>query len=465
MWVAVVANIDWPSAKGLSPIKQVEEMTRILDAAVRCKMNAVILQVRPSCDTMYPSELEPWSEFLTGRSGRGPQPEYDPLATWIHEAHARGLELHAWFNPFRARHFKAEFPDAPLHVSQSQANWVKRYDNLLWLNPAIPEAREHSLKVIMDVVTRYDIDGVHLDDYFYPYPKEGVAFPDETEFAHYRDAGGELERSDWRRDIINGFVRDLYESVKQAKPHVRVGISPFGIWRPGHPKGVEGFDAYEKLAADARLWLRSGWLDYCAPQLYWPIDAPKQSYEALLRWWLENNVQGRHLWIGNYTSRIEREGASKSWEPEEIVRQIEMTREVKQGRSSATGNIHFSAVAIVENRRGIADRLKETYTQTALTPACNWLAAGESPPGLPRVAAESADGSTVITAESVTGEPARNWVVWARYGETWRIAVTPNMEEPIRLKSDGSGGTLTQVGVAALDRFGRLGPAVTLERR
>ncbi|MFN5956346.1 MAG: glycoside hydrolase family 10 protein, partial [Planctomyces sp.] len=215
VWVATVANIDWPSKKGLPSDQQQAEMRRILDRAVELKLNAILLQVRPSCDAIYPSSLEPWSEFLTGQSGKPPSPEYDPLAMWIEEAHARGLELHAWVNPFRSRHFRAEGPDAANHINIARPDLVRKYDNLLWLDPGEPEAQEHSLRVIMDLVNRYDLDGVHYDDYFYPYPKDNVPFPDDAPFARARAAGETRSKADWRRANIDNFVRRLYEEIKK----------------------------------------------------------------------------------------------------------------------------------------------------------------------------------------------------------------------------------------------------------
>ncbi len=469
VWVASVANIDWPSAKGLSQEAQLEEMGRILDMATRCNLNAIVLQVRPACDALYPSELEPWSEFLTGESGKPPQPLYDPLATWIKEAHARGLELHAWFNPFRARHFKSEKPDGAGHVSRTHPEWVRSYDTFLWLDPGVEAAREHSLRVIMDVVSRYDVDGVHLDDYFYPYPKGSLPFPDEQPYGAYVAAGGKLGRSDWRRSNIDGFMRELYQRVKKAKPEVKVGISPFGIWRPGYPPGIEGFDAYERLSADARLWLRSGWLDYCSPQLYWSVDSAKQSYARLQDWWIANNDRQRHLWIGNYTSRIEPADApagTATWLPEEIVKQVEATRASARGAGGATGNIHFSAVALVQNRRGIADALRSgPYRDPALVPASPWLAEGEAP-GAPGVEVLKGEGEWMrVRVSAAKGTAAKRWVIWARYGETWRMVVAPaegaegaGVQE-VPLRGTTGAGALNAVSVRGMDAFGREGQA------
>ena len=460
VWVASVANIDWPSAKGLSQQQQLAEMTAILDAAAKCNLNAILLQVRPACDALYPSDLEPWSEFLTGQSGKPPEPPYDPLATWIRETHARGMELHAWFNPFRARHFKSDKPDAANHVSNAKPDWVRAYDNLLWLDPGVPEARKHSLDVILDVVRRYDIDGVHLDDYFYPYPKEGAPFPDDASYVSYQQGGGALAREDWRRSNIDEFVRSMYGEIKKRKSHVKVGISPFGIWRPGFPPGIEGFDAYAKLSADARRWLREGWLDYCAPQLYWPTDSVKQNYARLQDWWTANNDQRRHLWIGNYTSRIEPADAAPekpSWSADEILRQIEVTRTANRGLGAPSGNIHFSMVALLQNRRGVADALRAgPYAQQAAVPACAWLAPeGSQPPTVPTFEINATTGDQIeLRMTTTTDSTATRWAIQARYGETWRMAIT-DATATVSIRSKTSLGDINAISVQAIDPFGR----------
>jgi uncharacterized lipoprotein YddW (UPF0748 family) len=316
------------------------------------------------CDALYESKLEPWSEFLTGEQGKSPG--YDPLAFAVEEAHKRGLELHAWFNPYRAWNPSAKGPPAKSHLVKARPDIARKYGKHYWLNPTHPDVQAHSLAVILDVVKRYDVDGVHMDDYFYPYPERDakgaeIPFPDDDTWAKYRESGGKLSRDDWRRDAVNRFVKQLYADVHAAKPHVKVGISPFGIWRPGNPPGIAGFDQYGKLYADAKLWLNEGWVDYFTPQLYWPIHQEKQSYPKLLNWWAEQNTKHRHLWPGIYTGKHT---------PAEIVAQIELTR----ASGVADGVIHFSAKAIVQNRKGVADALKKVYAEPARVPLSPWLA-------------------------------------------------------------------------------------------
>jgi len=281
-WIATVANIDWPSKPGLGVAEQKAELIALLDRAAQLKLNAIIFQVRPACDAMYVSPLEPWSEYLTGAMGRAPQPFYDPLAFAIGEAHRRGLELHAWFNPFRALHPRARSPVAPNHISRTHPGWVRKYGDQLWLDPGEPAARDYVLSVVMDVVRRYDVDGVQFDDYFYPDPEKDTAgrelvFPDDATWRKFGLPGGFLSRDDWRRANVNQFIQRVYQSIKAVKPRVKFGVSPKGIWRPGYPQQIRGMDAYAKIYADSRKWLANGWLDYFSPELYWPIEPKEQS--------------------------------------------------------------------------------------------------------------------------------------------------------------------------------------------
>ncbi|MEO5580204.1 MAG: family 10 glycosylhydrolase, partial [Gemmatimonadaceae bacterium] len=276
VWVATVSNIDWPSRSGLSSWEQQAELIAILNRTVALNMNAVILQVRPATDALYQSDIEPWSEYLSSQMGRPPEPFYDPLEFAVTEAHKRGLELHAWFNPYRSRHPSAKSEVAATHLSNTRPGLVRTYGKHLWLDPGDPAVRRHSLRVVMDVVRRYDVDGIHVDDYFYPYKERDSAnaiidFPDDETWSRYTKAGGKLARHDWRRNNVDTFIRELYTETKRIKPWVKVGISPFGVWRPGFPDQIKGFDAYAELYADSRKWLNEGWLDYFTPQLYWPI--------------------------------------------------------------------------------------------------------------------------------------------------------------------------------------------------
>lgn len=356
-WVATVHNIDWPSKPGLSATAQKAELIAILDRAAELKLNAILLQVRPASDALYASANEPWSQFLTGTQGT--TPGYDPLEFAVTEAHARGIELHTWINPFRAA-TNTTTKLARNHVAQAHPDWVRRYGGQLWVDPGEPAAREYVLGVISDIVRRYDIDGVHIDDYFYPYPvKGGATFPDDATWQKYGAQSG-LSRGDWRRENINDFVRSMYRSVKATKPSVRVGISPFGIWRPGVPPTIEAqLDAYGQLFADSRKWLAEGWCDYLAPQLYWGIQPAKQSFPVLLDWWRAQS-RGAAVWPGIETGRV---GPNRT--AQEIVDQIALTR---RGAASP-GHIHWSMKSLMENRGGVADLLRRSsYAEKADPP-------------------------------------------------------------------------------------------------
>ncbi len=345
-WVATVHNLDWPSKPGLSAAEQKAQLRAILNRAAELKLNAILLQVRPASDALYVSRREPWSAFLSGEQGVGPG--YDPLEFAISEAHARGIQLHAWVNPFRAA-TGSKAPPAANHVTRTHPEWVRAYGGQKWIDPGEPAARRYVIEVILDIVRRYDIDGLHIDDYFYPYPKGGAEFPDGATWERRGVASG-TSKADWRRDNINRFVEDMYRSVKAAKPSVQVGISPFGIWRPGVPATTEAqLDSYVHLFADSRKWLAEGWCDYLAPQLYWSCEPAKQSFPVLLDWWRSQSRAGKPIWPGIATERI---GATRP--ASEIARQIALTRK----GTSEPGHIHWSMKALMKNQGGVAELLK-----------------------------------------------------------------------------------------------------------
>ena len=417
-WIATVANLDWPSKPGLSVTEQKAELTSLLDRAAQLHLNAVIFQVRPMADAMYASPLEPWSEFLTGRTGTAPGPFYDPLAFAIAEAHKRGLELHAWFNPFRASlpPTQARSPVALNHISRTHPEWVRRYGDLLWLDPGEPGARQHVLNVILDVVRRYDVDGVTFDDYFYPYPDNDpdgrtIDFPDNASWRKYGVLSG-MSRDEWRRANVNQFVENVYHSIKALKPWVKFGVSPFGIWRPGSPIPIQGLDAYDKIYADSRKWLAEGWVDYFSPQLYWSIDSPQQSFTVLLNWWWEQNVKHRHLWPSLSAVNV---GAK--WRSDEIARQIQIVRR----QPGASGEIFYHLNNLTENRT-LADMVRGQYSQPALVPASLWL--DSIPPEKPKLyIGESRAGLRFEWQTS--GEPAWLWVVQFRINGVWTTGILP----------------------------------------
>lgn len=373
VWVATVDNIDWPSKRGITTQQAMLELDTIFDKAQKVGLNAIIFQVRPHADAMYESTIEPWSEYLTGQQGRKPNPYWDPLSYAVQEAHERGMELHAWFNPYRAWHPAAKGAKAQNYIGKTEPEIVKSYGKYEWMDPAEPEVQARSLQVMLDVVKRYDIDGVHIDDYFYPYKVKDakgnlVDFPDGRSWGRYKVGTSDLmSRGDWRRKHVDDFIKRVYDSIKKEKPWVKFGISPFGIYRPNVPAGIKaGVDQYADLYADAKKWLREGWCDYYTPQLYWPISQTPQSYPVLLKWWLEQNVMGRHMWPGNYTGRTD--PGNGNWKAKEVVDQVELTRKLGAG-----GNVHFSMKCFMKNWNGIADSLETAYAAPALIPASPWL--------------------------------------------------------------------------------------------
>jgi uncharacterized lipoprotein YddW (UPF0748 family) len=391
-WVATVDNIDWPSRRDLTTAQQQEELRAIFLKAREMRLNAIVFQVRPSADALYKSKLEPWSEYLTGAQGKAPNPEWDPLQFAVDEAHKAGMELHCWFNPYRANHPAQKGPLASSHIGKTNPKVVKTYGKYLWMDPGEREVQKRSLDVMLDVVKRYDIDGVHIDDYFYPYPiydenKKKIDFPDGPSWAAYQKSGGKLSRGDWRRKNVDDFIEDLYTGIKKTKKHVKFGISPFGIYRPGIPATIKaGVDQYDELYADAELWLKKGWCDYYSPQLYWPIAQTPQSYPVLLDYWLKVNDKNRHVWPGLYTSRTN--PAEGNWKPEEVINQVTLSRQ----KQASPGNVHFSFKSLQLDHNKIGSSLKSgIYNQSAFVPETPWL--GDKAPSAPRIELVSAKGS------------------------------------------------------------------------
>ncbi|HTD04678.1 glycoside hydrolase family 10 protein [Undibacterium sp.] len=453
-WVASVGNIDWPSRKDLSVAQQQAEIIAILDTAKSMRLNAIVLQVRPAADALYPSALEPWSEYLTGEQGKPPKPYYDPLKMWIDEAHLRGLELHAWFNPYRARTLAtAKPPAAASHVSKQHPAIVKQYGDMLWMDPGEALAARQTLAVIADVVHRYDVDGIHIDDYFYPYPVNDAKgneqdFPDEASWQRYQKEGGKLARADWRRQNVDRLIEQIHAAIHSEKSWVKFGISPFGIGRPDRlPAGIAGFSQYDKLYADVELWLQNGWLDYLAPQLYWPIGQAPQAYKTLLDYWIAQNTQGRHIWAGLYTGRIN--DSAQSWQPQEILNQIAATRE----KPGAGGNLHFSMAALMQNRKGIRAMLQQgPYQGAALIPATPWL--GNTPPAAPVLVVDKEASLPALKLSANAAAGTVSLAIWKRYEKQWQFSVQPASIPAISVADDPVYGALQEIQVSAVDRLG-----------
>ncbi len=416
VWIATVDNIDYPSKPGLPVAQMKSEMVSLLDKAADLNLNAIIFQVRPSADAFYKSPHEPWSWYLTGEQGKAPADGFDPLQFAIQEAHKRGMELHAWLNPYRALHPAQDGPLHSSHIARTQPEMAPDYGSYKWMDPGNPKVQDRGFNVFMDLVERYDLDGIHIDDYFYPYPvkdKDGkdVDFPDEASWRSRPVEDKNLTRSEWRRKNVNLFVYRIHAGIKHRKPWVEFGISPFGIYRPGVPAGIKaGIDQYESLYADAKLWLNQGWCDYYSPQLYWPIEQEPQSYTKLLDWWNQENKKGIQMWPGQFTSRTNPKDGN--WPAKQIVQQILETRK----RSDAPGTIHFSMKALVNNWNGVADALKSgPYKAKAIPPASRLL--DKESPEAPAI--RVANGSLAVEPRD---EDVRFIAVYRKRAGQWALA-------------------------------------------
>ncbi len=373
VWVATVNNIDWPSKPGLSTDQQKKEAIAILDLQAKNHMNAIIMQVRPAADAFYKSDLEPWSRYLTGTPGKAPFPYYDPLQFWIEECHKRNMEFHAWLNPFRVAQNAAE-PLAANHIAFQHPDWIVNYGGKLYFDPGIPKAREFVVKVVTDIVSRYDVDAIHFDDYFYPYPLKDD-FPDEISFAQYNRGFTQVQKAAWRRDNVDLLIHQLSVSIKKTKPWVKFGISPFGVWRnkTDDPEGSEttaGTTNYDQLNADILKWLQNGWIDYCLPQLYWQIGHPSVDFLTLSKWWAAHACN-RAMYIGHALYKLDSNSTVPEWrDPNELVRQIEIVRQIPQlGGSAFYSSVHFK-----RDLFGFEKTLQEKlYRYPALVPRMPWI--------------------------------------------------------------------------------------------
>jgi uncharacterized lipoprotein YddW (UPF0748 family) len=453
-WIATVANIDWPSKPGLTVSQQKAELLAMLDRAAQLKLNAIVLQVRPECDALYASKIEPWSEYLTGTMGKAPEPIYDPLEFAVSEAHKRGLELHAWFNPYRALDHSSKSPVATNHISRTRPDLVRHYGNQLWLDPGMPDVQDHILRVVSDVVRRYDVDGVHFDDYFYPDPIKGsngknVEFPDEASWKRYGASSG-LSRDDWRRQNVNSFIQRAYSSINSIKPWVKFGVSPHGIWRPKNPPQIKGSDNYSVIFADSRKWLINGWLDYFSPQLYWPTDKKEQSFTALLDWWDDQNLKSRHIWPGLYTVKV-----LDDWPPDEIVNQVRFAS--KQPVSA--GHIHYDMKGLMGSSELRSSLAGGPYKEAALVPASPWMGRGVT--NKPVVSINGVSSTSLrLDVRTAPGEQVWRWILQTRIGGVWKTEFLP-------------GSPFTRlfgvirpevIAVTPIDRYGNAGPPKAVER-
>ncbi len=371
VWIATVDNIDWPSYGNTNTESQKAEFIRILDMHQRNGMNAVVVQVRPSGDAFYPSQYEPWSQWLTGTQGKPPSPYYDPLQFMIDETHRRGMEFHAWCNPYRAVFNIRSSSIAANHISRIHPEWFLTYGDKKYFDPANKAAQDFVVNVIRDIVKRYDVDAIHMDDYFYPYRIPGKEFPDAFSYAR---SGSKLNKDDWRRSNVDSIIRKLSNVIKEEDKLCRFGISPFSVWRNKEKDPVRGSDSragqtnYDDLYADILLWLEKGWIDYVTPQLYLEIGHDKIAYEKLLDWWSRNSF-GRHIYIGHGLYRVEERAAA--WKnSNELPNQIKLLRRYP----NVQGSVYFSSRSFNRNPNGWNDSLQNNYYKyPALLPPMRWI--------------------------------------------------------------------------------------------
>ncbi|PTY02190.1 hypothetical protein DB346_09935 [Verrucomicrobia bacterium LW23] len=425
VWVASVSNINWPPRAGMGAGEAKAALVRLLDTIRERRLNAIFFQVRPECDALYRSRLEPWSRFLTGTQGQ--DPGYDPLQFLIDEARKRNIEVHAWFNPYRAAS-NAGKPLAANHPARTLSQYVRSVPPYLWMDPGAPAVQDHTFNVIMDVVRRYDVDGIHFDDYFYPYPKiPGVPidFPDGETYRAYRSGGGTLDLGDWRRNNVSTLMARISRAIKAEKPWVRFGISPFGISRPGIPAGTEAkLNQYTMIYADPVKWMREGYVDYLAPQLYWRDGGP-QSFSLLLRYWrgAEANPRGVPIYPGLAVDRMTEQG----WPLSEIKAQLDLTRSITM-RGANEGHILWNAKTVVGNTKDVGNALSNFYGPPALSPRIGGTAgSAKAPEGV-----AWRDGKLTWTGTGARAyviyrrDPAAGWIVYDIVPGNTRQVQAPN---------------------------------------
>jgi uncharacterized lipoprotein YddW (UPF0748 family) len=366
VWVATFFQLDFPRESSRSRVVLTEQWRQMIRQLRNMGINTLYFQVRPSGDAFYKSELVPWSRFLSGQEGQGPEGDFDPLSVFIEMAHEAGMELHAWMNPLRVSANLDTSLMAANHIVKQHPDWTFAYGNRYYLDPGLPGVRWHILNVVEELVTKYDVDGIHMDDYFYPYPSGGVAVPDSLTYSLYGQSY--FDREDWRRSNVDRLIEEMAALIKQKKAHVKFGISPFGVWRnqvvdPSGSATSNKITSYDHLYADVVKWLDEGWIDYVVPQLYWEMDHPISDYETLLEWWA-GKVQGNQLIIGHAAHKVGN-GTGQAWQhPEELPRQMTLTFDYPEVR----GHAFFRARSLLGNPLGIADSLRRDFARAVVLP-------------------------------------------------------------------------------------------------
>ncbi len=424
VWIATVGNIDWPSQKGLTAQQQQTEFINHLNFLKMRGFNAVIVQVRPAADAFFESEYEPWSRYLSGKQGQPPFPKYDPLEFIIEETHKRNMEFHAWFNPFRALVTSTSNPNPATHVTKTHPNWVLHYGGKGYLDPGNIDARAYVLKVIMEAVSKYDIDAVHIDDYFYPYRIAGKEFPDDSSYNKYKNG---MTKDEWRRNNVNLFISQLNILIKNEKPWVKLGISPFGVWRnankdPRGSKTTAGQTCYDDLYSDILLWMDNKWIDYIAPQLYWEHGHKAAPFEVLLPWWKQATPENTDLYIGLGLYRMLSPKPGGLWDsPNEIIKQIKAIRS-----QNVPGIVMYSMSNFNKIKPQLADSLAINYFgNIAIPPAYKWN--GHTPPQAPVLQINRTEKGVFLSWEDANAANCKYLIYKIKDGEKINLNNTDNI--------------------------------------
>lgn len=435
VWITTVYNNDYPSRAGLSTEKQKEEMIEMFDMLAENNFNAVFFQVRSEADAFYPSPYEPWSRFLTGKQGQVPSPFWDPLAFGIEEAHKRGIEFHAWLNPYRAV-INVQSDSSKLTrqhpIFKKPKNWFVQYGKKLLFNPGIPEVREYLTEVVMDIVRNYDVDGIHFDDYFYPYQIQGEVFDDRNTFNRYNLNNQSL--ADWRRENVDKLIQAVYNNIQVENPQVKFGVSPGGVWRNkiDDPEGSDtkaGQPTYDYLYADPLKWLEEGWIDYVCPQIYWSIGHPAANFGVLVPWWAEH-CYDRHLYVGHALYKVTDDNYDDNWKnPAEIPKQIQLLRDFPEVK----GSVYFRTAYLERNVRGVLDSLSQKYyAYPALVPPMKWKD-GIAPQSPEELEVEKFEDKTQLRWQESPDSDLKYFVVY-RFEQGEEI----NIENPTKILGTSS---------------------------
>lgn len=461
VWLTTFDHMDFPKEKGAHPDVHKQELIKLLDFHHKNGINAIFFQVRPAADAFYHSKIELWSQWLTGKQGQAPEPFWDPLAFLVAECHQRNMELHAWINPYRAVYNTKHDATSPNHITKRRPEWFVVYGKHKQFNPGIPAVRQYLTNIVADIAQRYDIDGIHFDDYFYPYKKGKLEFPDQATFMKY--GGNSKDVHHWRRNNVDLLIEGVHDTLQTIKPYLKFGISPFGVWRnkSEDPDGSDthvGQTSYDYLYADVLKWLRKGWIDYLVPQLYWSIEHPRASFKSLSFWWAKH-AYSRHIYIGHAFYKIKNDRDDRWKHVSELPNQVRLTRQYR----NLLGNAYFRSNFLQKNPAKITDTLRQQlYKYPALIPTMSWK--NRQPPEVPQnvyMVRASSKVSIKWTAppRALDGDTATYYVVYRFPAETkpdysqpqyiQKITRKTLYSEPLNPKSR----LRYRYAVSAVDRF------------